>query len=95
MSNSENVFITSTTETIQDRKFEVIGVVFSSGSLTKLDDATAADREALVKIELDKSIMSLVEQAKSLKADGVIGIRPYTNSVNLPGAIGTAIKFIK
>lgn len=94
MNESEKVFITSTTDTIQDKKFEIIGVVFSSGSLTKLDE-TKLDRESLVKIELDKSILTLIEQAKALKADGVIGIKPYTNSVNLPGAIGTAIKFIK
>lgn len=94
MNESEKVFITSTTDTIQDKKFEIIGVVFSSGSLAKLDE-TKLDRESLVKIELDKSILTLIEQAKALKADGVIGIKPYTNSVNLPGAIGTAIKFIK
>lgn len=76
---------TSTTDYIPDRKYEIIGIVTNPNFVTvfsKIIDPTVA-------------IEKLVEEATKMKADGIIGIKPYTAANGATGVIGTAIKFIK
>lgn len=75
---------TSTTDYIPDRKYEIIGTVTGTRFMSMLSST-----------EVTKAIAKLIDEAKEMGADGVIGIKPYTTANRSTGVIGTAIKFIK
>ena len=74
--------LVATVDYIPNRKYEILGVV------------TGNRISVFSKTEVNKAIDKLVEEAKSLGASGVIGLKPYTTSNGSTCVIGTAIKFL-
>ncbi|MGL5438163.1 MAG: heavy metal-binding domain-containing protein [Metamycoplasmataceae bacterium] len=76
--------ILTTTDIIPGKQYEIIGLVFGNRTISIFN-----------KTQMEKAIKKLEEQATELKADAVIGIRPYTaNATGSTCIIGTAVKFI-
>lgn len=75
--------LVSTTDFIPDRKYEIIGLVTGVRFMS-----------FLAKTELSKAIDKLIEEAQSMHADAIVGLRPYTTPNGSTGVIGTAVKFI-
>ncbi len=75
--------LVATVDYIPNRKYEILGVVTGNRIISVFS-----------KTEVNKAIDKLVEEAKSLGASGVIGLKPYTTSNGSTCVIGTAIKFL-
>ena len=73
----------ATVDYIPDRKYKVLGI-------------TAGNRivSILSKTEFNKALDKCIEEAKSMGADGIIGVRVFTTSNGSTCVIGTAIKFL-
>ncbi len=80
----KNKILLSTTDTIPNKKYEIMGLVMGN-RLTWLTSKGAAST-ALSRLE---------EEAIEMGADAVIGIRPDTTSTGSQCYLGTAIKFVK
>ncbi len=77
--------ILTTTDTIPNKKYEIIGLVMGH-HLTWFSSKEAAS-SALTRLEAE---------AIEMGADAVIGIKPYTTSTTGSQCyLGTAVKFIK
>ncbi|MGL4950705.1 MAG: heavy metal-binding domain-containing protein [Mycoplasma sp.] len=74
----------STTDTIPNKQYEILGVVTGNRIISIMS-----------KTEITKAMEKMKEEARSMGADAVIGIKPYTTANNSTGVIGTAIKYIK
>ena len=74
--------LVATVDYIPDRKYDIIGMV-SGNRLVSLFSKT----------EINKAVDKLVEEAKAMGADAIIGLRPYTTKNGSTCVIGTAIKF--
>ncbi|MGL5522211.1 MAG: heavy metal-binding domain-containing protein [Metamycoplasmataceae bacterium] len=75
--------ILTTTDLIPGKQYEIIGIIFGNRTISLFN-----------KTEMEKAISKLEDQAAKLKADAVVGIRPYTAANGSTCIIGTAVKFI-
>ena len=78
-----NKIILTTTDTIPNKQYEIIGLVMGN-RLTWLTSKGAAST----------AISRLEEEAIEMGADAVVGIKPDTTATGSQCYIGTAVKFI-
>lgn len=74
---------TATVDYLPDRKYEVIGLVTGVRIIS-----------ILAKTEFHKALEKMLDEARSLGANGVIGIRSWTTPNGSTCVIGTAIKLL-
>lgn len=73
----------ATVDYLPDRKYRVLGLVSGARIIS-----------ILAKTEFKKALDKVVDEAQTLGADGIIGIRVYTSPNGSTSVIGTAIKFL-
>lgn len=73
----------ATVEFLPDRKYRVLGLVSGTRFIS-----------FLAKTEFHKALEKIVDEARTMGADGIIGLRVYTTANNSTAVIGTAIKFL-
>jgi uncharacterized protein YbjQ (UPF0145 family) len=76
--------ITTSIENIPGKKYKVVGFVYGTTHILILSDK-----------DIFKLTLKIIDQAKAIKADAVVGIRVFTTSNNGAGMYGTAVKFIE
>ncbi len=73
----------ATVDFLPDRKYKVLGITSGNRIVSFLS-----------KTEFNKALEKCIEEARSMGADGLIGIRVFTTSNGSTCVIGTAIKFL-
>lgn len=73
----------ATVDYLPNRKYEILGIVTGNRIISILS-----------KTEFNKALEKVIDEAKSMGATGVIGIRVYSTPNGSTSVVGTAIKFL-